>query len=102
MGSECYREEMRLRRIIAEGVFARLDRLGWKEARLRGLEKVDCQGYISGLAYNILKAIKKIEALREAGTQMEKVITFLRQAFLSHLPSFNPLNLQSESKGNYL
>ena len=95
MSSERYREEMRLRRIIAEGVFARLDRLAWKEARLRGLEKVDCQGYIAGLAHNILKAIKKIEALRETGiegkTQMGKAITSLRQALLSRLPSFSPL-----------
>jgi len=56
------------------------------------MEKVDCQGYISGLAHNILKAIKKIEALTGTGTLIEKAITFLRQAFLSHLPSLNPLS----------
>ena len=44
---EVFRREMRKRKTIAEGVFASQDRLGWARSRLRGLRKVDCEGYIS-------------------------------------------------------
>ena len=43
---EDFRREMRRRQTIAEGVFASQDRLGWARSRLRGLWKVDCEGYI--------------------------------------------------------
>ena len=40
-----YRRERKWRLAIAEGTFASLDRLGWAQSRLRGLWKVDCEGY---------------------------------------------------------
>lgn len=51
--SETYQREMRRRRTTVEGVLASLDRLGWARSRLRGLWKVNCEGYISGLAHNL-------------------------------------------------
>ena len=48
------------RKTIAEGVFASQDRLGWARSRLRGLWKVDCEGYISSLAHNLKKAIHRL------------------------------------------
>ena len=53
-----YRRERKRRRTIAEGIFASLDRLGWTRSRLRGLRKVDCDGYMAGLAHNVLKAVR--------------------------------------------
>ena len=59
--SPSYREEMVIRRTAAEGgVFASLDRLGWARSRLRGLWKVDCEGYISALAHNLKKAVRRL------------------------------------------
>lgn len=58
---EAFRIEMRRRRTIAEGVFASQDRLGWATSRLRGLRKVDCEGYISALAHNLKKAVKRMD-----------------------------------------
>jgi transposase len=55
-----YQEHMRKRRTAAEGTFASLDRLGWATCKLRGLWKVDCEGFISALAHNVLKAIRKL------------------------------------------
>ena len=43
-----------------EGVFASLDRLGWARCNLRGLWKVDCEDYISALAHNLSKAMRKL------------------------------------------
>ena len=49
-----------------EGPFASLDRLGWARSRLRGLWKVDCEGYMAGLAHNVLKAVRQLRD--DAGT----------------------------------
>ena len=57
---EAYRMEMLRRKTIAEGVFASQDRLGWARSRLRGLWKVDCEGYISSLAHNLKKAVRRL------------------------------------------
>ena len=57
---ETFRSEMRRRRTIAEGVFASQDRLGWARSRLRGLRKVDCEGYVSALAHNLKKAVRRM------------------------------------------
>ncbi len=56
--------QMRRRKTVVEGVFARLDRLDWDRARLRGIEKVDCQATIAALAHNILKALTKVRFWR--------------------------------------
>ena len=48
--TEAYRQEIRRRQTIAEGTFASLDRLSWTRTRLRGLWKVDCEGYMAALA----------------------------------------------------
>ena len=55
-----YQREMLKRRTTAEGVFASLDRLGWARSRLRGLWKANCEGYISGLAHNLKKAVRRL------------------------------------------
>ena len=57
---EAYETEMFRRKTIAEGVFASQDRLGWARSRLRGLWKVDCEGYISSLAHNLKKAVRQL------------------------------------------
>lgn len=54
-----YQREMQRRKTVVEGVFARLDRLGWDEARGRGSERGDCQGSIAVLGHDILKALTK-------------------------------------------
>ena len=43
-----YQRERFRRRTISEGTFASLNRLGWGKSRLRGLCKVDCEGYMAG------------------------------------------------------
>lgn len=55
-----YRREMKRRKVVVEGVFAHLDQLGWDRCKLRGLCKVDCEGYIAALAHNLLKALTKV------------------------------------------
>lgn len=60
--SEVYQREMKRRRTTVEGVFASLDRLGWARNRLRGLWKVNCEGYISALAHNLKKAAFRLGA----------------------------------------
>lgn len=57
-----YEEEIRKRKTIVEGVFACQDRLGWARCKLRGLWKVDCEGFLAALAHNILKAVRKLKA----------------------------------------
>jgi len=57
-----YGEEIRKRKTIIEGVFAYQDRLGWARCKLRGLWKVDCEGFLAALAHNILKAVRKLRA----------------------------------------
>ena len=55
-----YRRERKRRLAIAEGTFASLDRLGWAQSRLRGLRKVDCEGYMAALAHNVLKLVRTL------------------------------------------
>ena len=55
-----YRRERRRRQTIAEGTIASLDRLGWDQSRLRGLWKVDCEGYMAALAHHVLKMVRKL------------------------------------------
>ena len=57
--SEYRREKVRCQ-TIAEGAFASLDRLGWDRTRLRGLWKVDCEGYMASFAHNVLKMVRKL------------------------------------------
>ena len=57
---EVFEREMLNRKTIAEGVFASQDRLGWARSKLRGLWRVDCEGYVSALAHNLKKAVRKI------------------------------------------
>ncbi len=59
---EIYQREMKRRRTTVEGVFASLDRLGWGRSRLRGLWKVNCEGYIWALAHNLKKAAFRLGA----------------------------------------
>ncbi len=60
--TQAYREEIRKRKTIIEGVFACQDRLGWSRCKLRGVWKVDCEGFLASLAHNILKALRKLKA----------------------------------------
>ena len=55
-----FRRERRRRQTIAEGTFASLDRLGWERSRLRGLWKVDCEGYMAVLAHKVLKLVRSL------------------------------------------
>ena len=55
-----YRREQKGRRMVSEGTFASLDRLGWARSRLRGLWRVDCEGYMAALAHNVLKAVRRL------------------------------------------
>ena len=50
-----FRRESNRRKTIVEGTFASLDRMGWEKSRLRGLWKVDCEGYMAALAHNVEK-----------------------------------------------
>jgi hypothetical protein len=61
-----YSEAIRKRQSIIEGVFACQDRLGWARCTLRGLWKVDCEGFLASVAHNILKALRKLRT--RAGT----------------------------------
>jgi hypothetical protein len=58
--TEEYQREIRKRKTVIEGVFASLDRLGWMRSKLRGLPKVNCEGFIAALAHNVLKALRKM------------------------------------------
>ena len=58
--SEDYRREMNRRKTVAEGTFASLDRLGWARSRLRGLAKVDCEGFMAAIAHNVLKLVRRL------------------------------------------
>ena len=80
--SLAYVEEIRKRKAIIEGVFAYQDRLGWARCKLRGLWKVDCEGFLASLAHNILKAVRKLKAKVEITLggivqrrEMERVLT---------------------------
>jgi transposase len=54
-----FKQAMRRRKTVIEGVIAHLKNLGLK-IRLWGLKKVNIQGILSALAHNVLKAVKKI------------------------------------------
>lgn len=54
------RREMNRRKSVAEGTFASLDRLGWARTRLRGLAKVDCEGFMVAIAQNVAKAVRRL------------------------------------------
>ncbi len=56
--TETYRLEIRRRKTIAEGTFASLDRLSWARTRLRGIWKVECEGYMAALAHNVKKLVR--------------------------------------------
>ena len=55
-----YRRERRRRLTIAAGIFASLDRLSWARCQLRGLWKVDSEGYMAALAHNVLKLVRRL------------------------------------------
>jgi transposase len=57
--TEAFKQAMRRRKTVIEGVIAHLKNLGLK-IRLWGLKKVNIQGILSALAHNVLKAVKKI------------------------------------------
>ena len=59
--TQTYGEQIRNRKTIIEGVFAHQDRLGWSRCKLRGLWKIDCEGFVAALAHNILKLIRKLK-----------------------------------------
>ena len=88
-----YEREMRRRKTTIEGVFARLDRLGWDSARLWGIDKVDCQGSIAAIAHNLLKALTKVRFGRRAAVALRAADRLDRaQAILSSLfAHFHPL-----------
>ena len=71
-----YRREMKRRQTIIEGVHAHLDQLGWEKCKLRGLGKVDCEGYIAALAHNLLKALTRIRWKRRAANVMASPGTY--------------------------
>ena len=58
--TSAYRRERKRRQTIAEGTFVSLDRLGWAQSRLRGLWKVDCEGYMAAVAHNVLKLVRTL------------------------------------------
>ena len=55
-----YWRERRRRHTVVEGIFASWDRLGWEKSRLRGLWKVDCEGYMAALAHNVKKLVRRM------------------------------------------
>jgi transposase len=78
-----YGEEIKKRKTIIEGVFACQDRLGWSRCKLRGLWKVDCEGFLAALAHNILKLVRKLKArlgipvcYGRQGMEAEGVLTY--------------------------
>lgn len=54
-----YAREQRRRQTVVEGVFAQLDRLGGRDAHVRGLEAVNRRNILLALAHNIKKAMTK-------------------------------------------
>ena len=62
-----FKQAMKRRKTVIEGVIAHLRNLGLK-IRLWGLEKVNIQGILSALAHNVLKAVKKIKKWSKAQT----------------------------------
>jgi hypothetical protein len=60
--TQAYAEQIRKRKTVIEGVSACQDRLGWSRCKLRGVWKVDCEGFLASLAHNILKLVRKLKA----------------------------------------
>ena len=61
-----YKDRIRARSHLAEGVFAHLDQLGFRRARMRGMHKVDCEGFIAALAHNLKKAVGRLAVAKPA------------------------------------
>ena len=55
-----YRRAQKGHRIGSEGTLASLDRPGWDRSRLRGLWRVDGEGYMAALAHNAFKAVRRL------------------------------------------
>ena len=55
-----YLAHKKARSHVVEGVFAHLDQLGFRRARVRGLHKVDGEAFIASLAPNLGKAMRKL------------------------------------------
>ena len=55
-----YHRERKRHQTIAEGTFVSLDRLGWARSQLNRLWNVDCEGYMAGLAHNVLKVMRRL------------------------------------------
>lgn len=68
-----YSEAIRKRQTIIEGVFVCQARLGWARCKLRGLWKVDCEGFLASLAHNILKALRRLR------TRVDTLVSVARQ-----------------------
>jgi hypothetical protein len=60
-----FKQAMRRRKTVIEGVIAHLKNLDLK-IRLWGLKKVNIQGILSALAHNVLKAVKKMKQWSKA------------------------------------
>ena len=76
-----YAEQIRKRKTIIEGVFACQDRLGWARCKLRGMWKVDCEGFVAALAHNILKLTRKLKSglaatVRYEGQEMGRIAAY--------------------------
>jgi hypothetical protein len=62
--TRAFQRESRWRRCVAEGTFAHEDQLGWRRCRLRSRVKVNCEGGLTALAHNLLKAVGRLERSR--------------------------------------
>jgi transposase len=60
-----FKQAMKRRKTVIEGVIAHLKNLGLK-IKLWGLKKVNIQGILSALAHNVLKAVKKMKRWSKA------------------------------------
>ena len=57
-GTARQRRLARRRKTVVEGVFARLDRLGFRRTRRRGLGRVQAEGSMVAFVHNVLKATR--------------------------------------------
>ena len=51
---------MKRRQTTVERAFASFDRLSWARSRLRGLWKVDREGFMAAIAHNVMKAVRRL------------------------------------------
>jgi transposase len=63
--TSAFKQAMRRRKTVIEGVIAHLKNLGLKIRRW-GLKKVNIQGVLSALAHNVLKAVRKMKKWSKA------------------------------------